>query len=135
MSDYEDGKLLCFREFSFSENQLFLFDTEKRKAKNLTERGLFWSADFASENRIHRGTIKNFGKGGALVESTDAFWVGERLTMIFERPDTQERVKIVGEVVRISRQEVGIQFNKTLNPNILFKKDVSLLRRQKECPT
>ena len=52
--------------------------------------------------------------------------------MIFKRPDTQERVKIVGEVVRISRQEVGIQFNETLNPNIPFKKDVSLMRRQKK---
>jgi len=52
ISDYKDGKLLCSRDFSFSENQLFLFDVKKRKAKNITERGLFWSADFTSDNRV-----------------------------------------------------------------------------------
>jgi CRP-like cAMP-binding protein/Tfp pilus assembly protein PilZ len=127
------GKLLecpkCSHEFH-PKKQAVEKDRREHPRKNCLVR-----ADFASENRIHRGTIKNFGKGGALVESTDAFWVGERLTMIFERPDTQERVKIFGEVVRIARQEVGIQFNKTLNPNIPFKKDVSLLRRQKKCST
>lgn len=50
--DYFDGKLLCSRWFSFSESQLFIYDPEKGKATDLTERGLFWGGYFTLDGRI-----------------------------------------------------------------------------------
>ncbi len=50
--DYLDGKLLCSRWFSFSESQLFIYDPEKKKATDVTKRGLFWGGYFTLDGRI-----------------------------------------------------------------------------------
>jgi dipeptidyl aminopeptidase/acylaminoacyl peptidase len=55
--DYWNGKLLCSRWFSFSESQLFIYDPEKNKATDITERGLFFGGYFALDGRIVTSTF------------------------------------------------------------------------------
>lgn len=50
--DYEDGKLLCGRFYSFSESQIFLLDENTLKTTDLTEKGSFGDAMFTGDGRI-----------------------------------------------------------------------------------
>ncbi|MCP4584147.1 MAG: S9 family peptidase [candidate division Zixibacteria bacterium] len=56
--DYEDGKLLCGRFFSFSESQLFLLDEESLETKNMTKKGSYGDAYFTGDGRIILTTDK-----------------------------------------------------------------------------
>ena len=50
--DYEGGKLLCVRMFSFSENQLFILDEGDYKPKDITKRGYFENAAFTGDGGV-----------------------------------------------------------------------------------
>ncbi|KPL01963.1 MAG: hypothetical protein AMJ90_07150 [candidate division Zixibacteria bacterium SM23_73_2] len=50
--DYQDGKLLCNRWFSFSESQLFIIDPETKKSWDLTEKGLYYGGRFTKGGRV-----------------------------------------------------------------------------------
>jgi len=52
ISDYENGRLLCTRWFSFSESQLFIFDERSRKIRNITGKGYFAAAAFSGDGRV-----------------------------------------------------------------------------------
>ena len=50
--DYENGKLLCGRSYSFSESQLFLLDENTLQPTDLTGKGSFGDAYFTGDGRI-----------------------------------------------------------------------------------
>ncbi len=50
--DYNDGKLLFVRYFSFSENQIAMVDLATKEVTDLSEVSLFWGAAFTDDGRI-----------------------------------------------------------------------------------
>ncbi|MCK4413346.1 MAG: S9 family peptidase [Candidatus Eisenbacteria sp.] len=50
--DLHEGKIACIRMISFSESQLFEFDTRTGETRDLTDVHLFWSADYTRDGRI-----------------------------------------------------------------------------------
>jgi len=61
--DYQDGRLLCERWFSFSESQVFLIDETSLKADNLTDKGYFEYSKFTGDGRVITVTSALSGKG------------------------------------------------------------------------
>jgi protease II len=62
IADYEDGKLLCVRSFSFSESQLFILDENTLKTMDMTDKGSFGEAYFSGDGRIIMTTDKKSKK-------------------------------------------------------------------------
>jgi dienelactone hydrolase len=82
--DYFDGKLLCSRWFSFSESQLFIFDLEKKKATDITGRGLFWGGCFALDGRIVTLTSDLSSKDEFLKFASIDPGKPEKLTLLYD---------------------------------------------------
>jgi len=62
IADYEDGKLLCGRYFSFSESQLFILDEKTLKTTDVTDKGSFGEVVFTGDGRIILTTDKKSKK-------------------------------------------------------------------------
>ena len=50
--DYQDGKILCVRWFSFSESQLFTIDEKTHNMMNITDRGLYLGGHFTKSGDV-----------------------------------------------------------------------------------
>ncbi len=62
--DYQNGKILCIRWFSFSESQLFIVDEKTYEMTNITDRGLYMGGEFAKSGDILTLTSKLSKPGG-----------------------------------------------------------------------
>jgi len=73
----------------------------------------FRDVDFATKYQAYRGFIKNISDHGMLVETIGPFSVGQKLTLSFALPDSEEQVKMEGEIVRVSPEgKFAVEFDK-----------------------
>ena len=62
----------------------------------------FKDVDFATKYQVYRGFIQNISDHGMLIETRGTFSVGQKITMSFVLPHSDEQVKMSGEIVRVS---------------------------------
>jgi Tfp pilus assembly protein PilZ len=62
----------------------------------------FKDVDFATQYQVYRGFIQNISDHGMLIETRGTFSVGQKITMSFVLPHSDEQVKMSGEIVRVS---------------------------------
>lgn len=82
--DYKDDKLLCSRDFSFSENQLFILDTKKLVPSNITSRGLFWMGNFTLDGRVITLTSNLSSKNEFMKFATIDLRKPKRLKLLYD---------------------------------------------------
>jgi len=61
----------------------------------------FKDVDFATKYQVYRGFIQNISEHGMLIETRGTFSIGQKITMSFVLPDSDEQVKMLGEIVRV----------------------------------
>lgn len=61
----------------------------------------FRDVDFATKYQVFRGFIQNISEHGMLIETRGAFSTGQKITMSFVLPHSDEQVKMTGEIVRV----------------------------------
>jgi len=61
----------------------------------------FRDIDFATKYQVYRGFIQNISNHGMLIETRGAFTAGQKITMSFVLPYSDEQVKMSGEIVRV----------------------------------
>jgi protease II len=52
VTDYQKGKLSLVRWLSFSESQLFVLDEQTKKAKDISDVGLYWGGVFTKDGKV-----------------------------------------------------------------------------------
>lgn len=67
---------------------------------------------YRSPSSSDRAIIKNISVGGVFIETHEAFSVGQEITMEISPPKTEKTIKIIGEIVWIGANGVGVQFVK-----------------------
>lgn len=83
----------------------------KGKRKSVRVR-YFSDVDFATKYQAYKGFIQNFSDHGMLIETRGSFRVGQKITMSFVLPYSDEQVKMAGEIVRVeSEGKFAVQFN------------------------
>lgn len=62
----------------------------------------FKDVDFATQHQVYRGFIQNISDHGMLIETRGDFSTGQKITMTFVLPHSDEQVKMSGKIVRVS---------------------------------
>jgi len=85
-----------------------------RKEANIPVNCFLSALDMRDMKDLGEGTIADISMGGMLVRIyenpslKDYFSKGKTLTFIFSLPPRNERLKVSGEIVRISKKEIRI---------------------------
>jgi type IV pilus assembly protein PilZ len=74
-----------------------------RKACSIT-------VDYQSQDSEHSEHILDIGTGGVFIETTEPISVGQELTLNFTFPDSQETIKVNGEIVWRNPKGIGVKF-------------------------
>jgi Tfp pilus assembly protein PilZ len=67
------------------------------------------------QNHYHHGLINNISRGGAFIETTEKFSVGQTLRLIIPGDQPDKGVAIKGKVVHLKKLGIGIVFESILD--------------------
>ena len=86
---------------------------QNAKKRKHPRRDYFMVVEYAVEDRLFSGYIKNISPGGLFIEMdlSEKVAPGQRLTLTFSHPDTGKHIKTHGEIVRIEDSGIGVHFD------------------------
>jgi PilZ domain len=86
---------------------------EKRKyPRRTTLMDITYSSD---QRRIFEDFVRNISACGLYIETNLVTELDQKLTMTFSHPDSGDPVKVLGKVIRVDSDGIGVQFNKLLS--------------------
>jgi len=97
----EDEQLTLLREL---ERRLL-----KWRRKRVRE-PFFMVVNYSVEDRFYTSHILNISAGGVFIETRIAFTAGQEISLTFPLPDYQKHIKIIGKIVRLTQQGIGVKF-------------------------
>ena len=62
------------------------------------------------QDRTFTDIIRNICPGGAFLETSETFSVGEQITLAFSSPDREQPIKIHGQVAWSAPKGIGVKF-------------------------
>jgi type IV pilus assembly protein PilZ len=68
------------------------------------------SVEYQSQDRQHSEQILDIGTGGVFIETTEPIVVGQELTLNFSFPDSEDNIKVDGEIVWRNPKGIGVKF-------------------------
>ena len=100
------------------EQQMLLLDAlEKRapKGESKDRRGharkpCIIPLDYKVNRRSFKGYILDISAFGVFIETSDYFFSGQEILMVFSVPNYQKPLKLTGEIVWSSQQGIGVKF-------------------------
>ena len=108
-------------DMSDTEMRQLLKDLEKwRKSKNekrkYPRRSTLINITYSSDQRrIFEDFVRNISAAGLFIETNLLSELGQKLTMTFSHPDSGDPIKVLGKVIRVDSQGIGVKFNKLLS--------------------
>ena len=69
----------------------------------------FMEVNFATPDRASSGFIQNISSDGVFVETKEPHTVGQHLTLSFRLPNSEDHIRVNGEIVRVSPQGIGVK--------------------------
>jgi uncharacterized protein (TIGR02266 family) len=94
--------------------------------------------DFSSESNFYNGFTENISEGGVFVATYELKPMGEKVTMKFRLPDSEETIECEGEVrwIRVANQDtpdvspgLGLQFV-NMSPELQARVDAFIRERE-----
>lgn len=95
------------------EQRALLKELEERlfEGKRKHERKPFLMAvDYSTQDHVYKDFIQNVSAGGVFIQTNMPFSVGQEVSLTFPLPNYQKYIKIIGKVVRIDLQGIGVRF-------------------------
>jgi Tfp pilus assembly protein PilZ len=81
-----------------------------RERRKHYRKSFFMVVDYATQERTYKDFIKNISTGGVFIETRMPMDTGQKVAMSFPLPNSQQHIKIAGEIVRSSLQGIGVKF-------------------------
>ena len=107
MSDTELRQLL---------KDLEKWEKSKNKKRKYPRRSTLIDITYASDQRgFFEDVIRNISTGGLYIETTLLSELGQKLTMTFSHPDSGDPIKVLGKVIRVDSEGIGVKFDKLLS--------------------
>ena len=107
MSDTELRQLL---------KDLEKWEKSKNKKRKYPRRSTLIDITYASDQRgFFEDVIRNISAGGLYIETTLLSELGQKLTMTFSHPDSGDPIKVLGKVIRVDSEGIGVTFDKLLS--------------------
>ena len=115
-------KLIAIIDEMSGEERLILWEQlEKRppsERRKHPRKQYLTDVRYVGGDRIYKDFIRNISLGGLLIqthEKRNALNLGQAVTLSVPFPKEKHYTRIIGEIVRISSQEIGIKFKKVIN--------------------
>ncbi len=105
--------LKVIKKMSENEQLTLLKELEVRflKGSRKHERvPLLTAVDYSTEDRFYKDYIQDISAGGVFIKTRMPFRAGQEVSLTFSLPDYQKHLKIIGEIVRITPQGIGVKF-------------------------
>ncbi len=105
--------LEVIKKMSENEQLTLLKELEERffKGRRKHERvPLLMVVDYSTEDRFYKDYIQDISAGGVFIQTRMPFRAGQEVSLTFSLPDYQKHLKIIGEIVRITPQGIGVKF-------------------------
>ena len=105
-------------DMSFKERRDLLIELNDKRMRGRREfhrKEYFMDVDVATARGVFKGFIKNISPGGALIDTNEALAVGQNLILAFVLPDSENPVKVSGEVARVLPRGIGVRFNSAID--------------------
>ena len=105
------------KQMSEDEQLTLLKDLQRRLFKWRRKRRrepFFMVVNYSVEDRCYTSHILDISAGGVFIETRIPFTPGQEVSLTFPLPDYQKHIKIIGEIVRVTQQGIGVKF-KTVN--------------------
>jgi Tfp pilus assembly protein PilZ len=105
------------KQMSEDEQLALLKELERRLLKWTRERKrepFFMVVNYSVEDRFYTSHILDISAGGVFIETRIPFTAGQEVSLTFPLPDYQKHIKIIGKIVRVTQQGIGVKF-KTVN--------------------
>lgn len=108
-------------DMSDTEMRQLLKDLEKwQKSKNEKRKyprkstliNITYSSD---QRRIFEDFVRNISAAGLFIETNLLSELGQKLTMTFSHPGSGDPIKVLGKVIRVDSQGIGVKFNKLIS--------------------
>jgi hypothetical protein len=106
---------------SDTEMRQFLKDLEgwqksKDEKRKYPRRSTYVDITYSSDQRrIFEDFVRNISAGGLYIETNLVTELGQKLTMTFSYPDSGDPIKVLGKIIRVDSEGIGVKFNKLLN--------------------
>ncbi len=70
--------------------------------------------------------IRDISISGVFIETTESFSIGQEISLYFDFPDSEDAVKVVGQVIRRASKGIGVEFtNITLRDANLLENNLT----------
>ena len=71
---------------------------------------------YSSDKRgVFEDFVRNISADGLYIETNLVTEIGQKLTMTFSHPGSGDPIKILGKIVRVDPNGIGVKFNKLLS--------------------
>ena len=97
----QDEQLALLKEL---EGRLFKWRRKRKREP------FFMVVNYSVEDRFYKSRIRNISAGGLFIETRMPFTAGQEVSLAFPLPDYQKRIKITGEIARVTPQGIGVKF-------------------------
>jgi Tfp pilus assembly protein PilZ len=92
------------------------WEKSKNKKRKYPRRSTLIDITYASDQRgFFEDVIRNISAGGLYIETTLLSELGQKLTMTFSHPDSGDPIKVLGKVIRVDSEGIGVKFDKLLS--------------------
>jgi Tfp pilus assembly protein PilZ len=109
------------KEMSF-ENQLALLDylqeDKKTDRRKYPRKKCFMEVNYATPQVCDHNFMKDISEGGMFVQTDKALSVGDDMILTFSFPGKSYIIKAIGNIVRIEKDGVGIEFQNEMMKDI-----------------
>lgn len=66
--------------------------------------------EYATEDRVYQEFIQDISPSGLFIETRSPLAAGQEITLILSLPNHERPIKIIGEVVRVTQEGIGVKF-------------------------
>ena len=105
-------------KMSAKQRQTLLNELEEKYQKgnrDFSRKDYKKEVDFVFNERAFKGFIQNLSASGMFIETSESFPEGQRITLAFELPESEEHIKVFGKIARIiPGVGFGVKFNKAI---------------------
>lgn len=84
-----------------------------RKKRKNERKSYYVMVDYAIEGQFFRDFIKDISSTGAFIKTSNAFPVGQNISLTFMSPDNRKSFKVNGEIVRSFSNGIGVNFTES----------------------
>ena len=86
--------------------------------RNDVRKGFEKDISFSVQDRSYQAICKDISNGGLFIQTSEVFTLGQTVLLNIPFSDDSREIKVPAEIVRVSKQGIGVRFMKKENDDL-----------------